>query len=124
MRIWLFAILLVLWGNLLHPLIGSSAVLPGGSWQFVLAGAALIGSSLLAARWLGLDPEGLGLRRAGAFRGAVIGAFAAGAIALVVVVVLRLAPSITRQPSLSAPISPASAPEPPRPPTIYPPIGS
>jgi len=98
MRIWLFAILLVLWGNLLHPLIGSSAVLPGGSWQFVLAGAALIGSSLLAARWLGLDPEGLGLRRAGAFRGTLIGAFAAGAIALVVVVVLRLAPSIIGQP--------------------------
>src|SRR5256885_10387973 len=105
MRIWLFAILLVLWGNLLHPLIGSSAVLPGGSWQFVLAGAALIGSSLLAARWLGLDPEGLGLRRAGAFRGALIGAFAAGAIALVVVVVLRLAPSTIGQPNTYAPPS-------------------
>ena len=111
MRIWLFAILLVLWGNLLHPLIGSSAVLPGGSWQFVLAGAALIGSSLLAARWLGLDPEGLGLRRAGAFRGALIGAFAAGAIALVVVVVLRLAPSIIGQPIVYAPLSRVSADE-------------
>src|SRR5438034_10354717 len=111
MRIWLFGILLVLWGNLLHPLIGSSAVLPGGSWQFVVAGAALVAVSFLAARVLRLDAAGLGLRRAGAFRGALIGAFSAGAIALVVVVVLRLAPSIIGQPIVYAPLSRVSADE-------------
>ena len=111
MKVWLFAILLVLWGNLLHPLIGASAVLPGGSWQFVLAGAALVGVSLVAARFFGLNADALGLRRAGALRGAAIGALAAGAIAAVDVVVLRLAPSIIGQPVGYSPLARVSADE-------------
>src|SRR2546428_12181622 len=74
MKIWVFAALLVLWGNFLHPLIGSSAVLPGGSWQFALAGAVLIGVSVIAARIIGLSRESLGLRGAGAAPGAAVGA--------------------------------------------------
>lgn len=111
MRIWLFAGALIIWGNLLHPLIGSSALLPGGSWQFVLAGAALVGASLLVARMAGLDAEELGLRRAGAARGAAIGALVAGAIAFVDVVAVRLAPSIVGQPVGYVPLARVSADE-------------
>jgi membrane protease YdiL (CAAX protease family) len=86
-------------------------VLPGGSWQFVLAGVALIGVSLLAAGSLGLSADALGLRRAGAARGAAFGALAAGATALVGVAVLRLLPSIIGQPIGFSPIARVSAAE-------------
>jgi len=111
MKIWVFAALLVLWGNFLHPLIGSSAVLPGGSWQFALAGAVLIGVSVIAARIIGLSRESLGLRGAGAVRGAAIGALAAGAIAAIGVVVLRLAPALIGQPVGYAPLARVSGDE-------------
>src|SRR5256886_3482014 len=111
MKIWVFAAFLVLWGNLAHPLIGSSAVLPGGSWLFVLAGAVLIGASLIAARGLGLSGGSLGLRRGGAARGAAIGALAAGAIAAAGVVVLRLAPALIGQPVGYAPLARVSGDE-------------
>jgi membrane protease YdiL (CAAX protease family) len=124
LKVWLFAGLLVCWGNLLHPLIGTSAVLPGGSWQFVLAGAALVGVSLVAARVVGLDGAALGVRREGALRGAVIGALAAGAIAAVDVVVLRLAPSIIGQPVGYAPLARVSADELGRHIALYLPLGA
>jgi uncharacterized protein len=124
MKIWIFAVLVVLWGNLLHPLIGASAVLPGGSLQFVLAGAALIGGSLLAARSLGLNAEALGLRGAGATRGVAIGALAAGVIALVDVAVLRLAPSIIGQPIGYSPLARVSADELGRHIALYLPLGA
>src|SRR2546430_12826284 len=111
MKIWVFAAFLVLWGNLAHPLIGSSAVLPGGSWLFVLAGAVLIGVSLIAARGLGLSGGSLGLRRGGAARGAAIGALAAGAIAAAGGVVLRLAPAVIGQPVGYAPLARVSSDE-------------
>jgi len=110
-KTWIFAAFLILWGNLLHPVIGSSALLPGGSWQFVVAGAVLIGASLIAARMIGLSGESLGLRRAGAARGAAIGALAAGAIAAAGVVVLRLAPSVIGQPVGYAPLARVSGDE-------------
>jgi membrane protease YdiL (CAAX protease family) len=122
--LWLFAAFLILWGNLLHPFFGSSALLPGGSWQFVLAGTALIGGSLLAARSLGLDAAALGVRRAGAARGAAIGALAAGAIALVDVAVLRLAPSIIGQPVGYSPLARVSADELARHIALYLPLGA
>jgi membrane protease YdiL (CAAX protease family) len=99
-------------------------VLPGGSWQFVLAGAALVGVSLVAARVVGLDGAALGARRAGALRGAVIGALAAGAIAAVDVVVLRLAPSIIGQPVGYAPLARVSADELGRHIALYLPLGA
>jgi membrane protease YdiL (CAAX protease family) len=120
----LFAALLILWGNLLHPLIGASAVLPGGSWQFVFAGAALVGVSLAAARIVGLNDAALGVRRAGALRGAAIGALAAAAIAAVDVVVLRLAPSIIGQPVSYAPLARVSADELGRHIALYLPLGA
>jgi len=86
-------------------------VLPGRSWQFGLAGAALVGVSFAAARLIGLNADALGIRRAGALRGAVIGALAAGAIAAVDVVVLRLAPSIIGQPVGYSPLARVSADE-------------
>jgi membrane protease YdiL (CAAX protease family) len=99
-------------------------VLPGGSWQFVLAGAALVGVSLVAARVVGLNGAALGARRAGALRGAVIGALAAGAIAAVDVVVLRLAPSIIGQPVGYAPLARVSADELGRHIALYLPLGA
>jgi membrane protease YdiL (CAAX protease family) len=124
LTVWFFAVLLVLWGNLLQPLFGSSAVLPGGSLQFVLAGAALIGASVLAARSLGLNEDALGLRRADATRGAAIGALAAGAVALVDVAVLRLAPSIIGQPVGYSPLARVSADELGRHIALYLPLGA
>ena len=124
MKVWLFAVLLVLWGNLLHPFLGSTAVLPGGSWQFVLAGAALVGVSVVAARAIGLDAAALGGRRAGAFRGALIGASVAGVIAAVDVLVLRLAPSIIGQPVGYTPLERVSADELGRHIALYLPLGA
>jgi uncharacterized protein len=110
MRIWLFGILLVVWGNLLHPIIGSSAILPGGSWQFVLAGAALVAVSLVAARVTGLNPATLGIRRAGAFRGVLIGAFLGAFIAAAAVAVMRdAAPALIGQPVVYEPLSRVSS---------------
>ncbi|HEV8470916.1 MAG TPA: type II CAAX endopeptidase family protein [Candidatus Limnocylindria bacterium] len=106
MKIWLFAAFLILWGNLLHPLIGASAVLPGGSWQFVVAGAVLVVISLAVAGVLRLQAESLGLRRAGALRGAAIGAIVGGLIAAAGVAVLRfVVPAIFGQPIVYEPLS-------------------
>jgi len=44
--IWLFAALLVIWGNVVSSALGASARLPGGSWPFVVAGLILVGISL------------------------------------------------------------------------------
>ncbi|OLC11750.1 MAG: hypothetical protein AUH44_01580 [Chloroflexi bacterium 13_1_40CM_68_15] len=110
MKIWLFAAFLILWGNLLHPLIGPTALLPGGSWQFVVAGAALLILSLAAARLLRLDAASIGLRRAGSLRGAAIGAAAGGVIAALAVAVLRaVAPAVVGQPLIYEPLQFASA---------------
>jgi len=124
LKVWFFAVLLVLWGNLLHPFLGSTAVLPGGSWQFVLAGAALVGVSVVAARAIGLDAAALGVRHAGAFRGALIGASVAGVIAAVDVLVLRLAPSIIGQPVGYTPLERVSADELGRHIALYLPLGA
>ena len=124
MKVWFFAVLLVVWGNLLHPFLGSTAVLPGGSWQFVLAGAALVGVSVVAARAIGLDAAALGVRHAGAFRGALIGASVAGVIAAVDVLVLRLAPSIIGQPVGYTPLERVSADELGRHIALYLPLGA
>jgi membrane protease YdiL (CAAX protease family) len=105
-KIWLFAALLVLWGNLLHPLIGGTAILPGGSWQFVVAGAGLVAVSLAAARVLRLDAAALGLHRAGALRGILIGAFAGAFIATAAVAIVRyVAPAVIGQPVIYEPLS-------------------
>ena len=106
MKIWLFAAFLILWGNLLHPLIGGSAVLPGGSWHFVAAGAVLVAFSLVTARALGLDGAALGLRRDGALRGTAIGATLGVVIALAGVAAMRVvAPAVLGQPVVYEPLS-------------------
>ena len=109
--IWVFAILLVAWGNLLHPLVGASAVLPGGSFEFVVAGAGVTTVSLLAARALGLNASALGLRRPAAIRGAALGALAGGVIAATGVGVIRLAPLILGQSVDYQPLARVSADE-------------
>jgi membrane protease YdiL (CAAX protease family) len=104
MKVALFGALLVLWGNLLQRLIGPTAVLPGGSWPFVAAGAVLVAVSLLAARLLRLDSQDLGLRRDRALRGVVIGTLAGGALATIGVALLRLAPAIIGMPVVYGPL--------------------
>lgn len=106
MKVWVFAAFLILWGNLLHPLIGATALLPGGSWPFVAAGAAVVALSFGAARLLRLDAAALGLRRAGALRGAAIGALAGGVAAAIAVALLRaVAPAVLGQPVIYEPLS-------------------
>ena len=110
MKVWLFAAVLVLWGNLLHPLIGGSAVLPGGSWQFVAAGAVLVAFSLVGARALGLDGAALGLRRDGTIRGIAIGATLGAVIAVAGVAAMRVvAPAVLGQPVVYEPLSRVAA---------------
>lgn len=104
MRVLLFAAALVVWGNLLHPLIGSSAVLPGGSAAFVAAGALLVAASLLAARGLNLDRRELGLD-GGTSRGIGVGALAGAGAALVGVIAYRLAPSVIGAPIVYEPLA-------------------
>lgn len=91
--VWPFAALLVLWGNAMQPVIGATARLPGGSWAFVLTGAALIAASLAAARSYGLVAADLGLDVRRAPRGAAIGALA-GLVALAGLGTIRLAPFV------------------------------
>lgn len=92
--VWLYAAVLVIWGNLASALLASSARLPAGSWAFVMSGAALVGASLLFARAVDLDRDALGLR-SNAVPGAAIGAAAGAVVALVGVALLRyLAPAI------------------------------
>jgi CAAX protease family protein len=106
MRTWLFAASLVVWGNLLHRLLGSTATLPGGSWQFVVAGVALVVFSIAAARVLRLDATSLGLRRGGVFRGAAIGSVTGAAIAAAAAgVMVGVAPAVLGQPIVYEPLS-------------------
>jgi membrane protease YdiL (CAAX protease family) len=109
LKVLAFGVLLVVWGNLLHRLIGHTAVLPGGSPEFVIAGAALVALSLLAARWLGLDASALGLAPAGALRGIGIGAVAAGAVGAIAIAVTRQAPLIIGAPLAYGPLSGVSS---------------
>jgi membrane protease YdiL (CAAX protease family) len=92
--IWIFAALLVVWGNVVSSLLGASARLPGGSWPFVVTGAALVATALLFARHMRLDGVTIGLGP-GAIRGAAVGAAIAAAVALIGVALLRfVAPAI------------------------------
>ena len=92
--IWPFALLLVVWGNAVALALGPTARLPGGSWAFVVAGVALIVTSLVAARTYGLRPADLGLgpELGRALRGAVIGAVTSAIAILLAVAAIRLAP--------------------------------
>jgi membrane protease YdiL (CAAX protease family) len=106
-----FAVLLVLWGNVLPPLIGSSAWLPGGSWSFVIAGLALIGVSLAATRWLRLDAGALGLA-GDPLRGALVGlAVGAGAAAIGVSALRTVATALVGRPIEYAPLATATGPD-------------
>ena len=110
MRTWLFAAFLILWGNLLHPLIGATALLPGGSWPFIAAGAVLVLISLAVSRVLRLDAASLGLRRTGAFRGIAIGVLGGGLIATAAVGVMRgIVPAVIGEPVVYEPLSTVAA---------------
>jgi Predicted metal-dependent membrane protease len=104
--IWIYASVLVLWGNLASSLLGTTSRLPGGSVEFALAGAALVGLSLAFARALGLDAAALGLDRVGFARAAAVGAALGLAGAMAAVGALRLvAPAIVGQPVEYAPLA-------------------
>ena len=106
MRIWIYAALLVLWGNAASGLLAGTARLPGGSVEFVAAGAALVAVSVAFARALDLDAAAVGLGRVGFARGAALGAGLGLAGATVAVAALRLvAPAIVGQPVEYAPLA-------------------
>jgi membrane protease YdiL (CAAX protease family) len=104
--IWVFAALLVLWGNTSSGLLGATATLPGGSVEFVVAGAALVAISIAFAPALGLDAAAVGLDRVGFARGAAVGAALGLAGAMAAVGALRfLAPAIAGQQVEYAPLA-------------------
>jgi membrane protease YdiL (CAAX protease family) len=106
MRIWIYAALLVLWGNAASALLGGTARLPGGSVEFVVAGAALVAISIAFARAIGLDAAGLSLGRVPFARGAAVGAGLGLVGATLAVCALRLiAPAIAGQQVEYAPLS-------------------
>ena len=106
-----FAVLLVVWGNVVSAVLGTSAWLPGGSWSFVLAGLALIAVSVAAARWLGLDGKAAGLS-GDPLRGALIGlAIGAVAAAIGVGALRTVAPAIVGRAIEYEPLSTAHGPE-------------
>lgn len=106
MRVWVYAALLILWGNAASGLLGGTARLPGGSVEFVLAGAALVAISIAFARALGLDAADVGLNQVGFARGAAVGAGLGLAGAAVAVGALRLvAPAIVGQQVEYAPLA-------------------
>jgi membrane protease YdiL (CAAX protease family) len=71
----------------------------------VIAGAALVAVSLLAARSLGPDASALGLARVGALRGFGIGLVAGGAVAAIAVAATRLVPLILGAPLVYGPLA-------------------
>jgi membrane protease YdiL (CAAX protease family) len=106
MTTWIYAALLVVWGNAASGLLGGTSVLPGGSLEFALAGAALVAISAAFARALGLDLPALGLGRIGFARGAAVGAGLGLIGATLAVAALRLvAPAIVGQPIEYAPLA-------------------
>jgi membrane protease YdiL (CAAX protease family) len=102
--IWLFAALLAALGNAQPPLIGASAVLPGGSWAFVAAGVVLVAVALAAARRGRLDADALGLSRRQLPRGLVLGALAGSSLALASLAAMQLAPAIVGRPIVYEPL--------------------
>lgn len=106
MRIWRYAALLVLWGNAASALLGGTSRLPGGSVEFLAAGAALVALSVAFARGLGLDAAAVGLGRIAFARGAAVGAGLGLAGATAAVGTLRLvAPAIVGQQVEYAPLA-------------------
>lgn len=89
--IWVFAVLLVVWGNLVNYFV--QPTLPGGDWAAVVWGAALVAVSLGGARLTHVGRADLGLTRGDlrvAAAGALLGLLAAGIGA----VVLRIGPIV------------------------------
>src|SRR5687768_1541148 len=106
MRIWIYAALLVVWGNAASGLLGGTSRLPGGSLEFLGAGLALIAISVAFARALGLDAVAVGLNRMGFARGAAVGAGLGLVGATAAVGALRLvAPAIVGQPVEYSPLA-------------------
>jgi CAAX protease family protein len=107
--IWLFALLLVVWGNVVSSLLGATARLPGGSAQFVNAGVVLVVLSIGVALSLGLSRSDLGLGP-GAARGALVGGALAAVVALAGVAIVRLAaPAVVGVPVDYAPLQQVTA---------------
>jgi len=106
MTIWIYAALLVLWGNAATGLLGGTSRLPGGSLEFAVAGAVLVTISIAFARAIGLEAAAVGLGRVHFARGAAVGAGLGLAGATAAVGVLRLvAPAIVGQQVDYAPLA-------------------
>ena len=107
--IWIFAALLVVWGNVTSAALGSSAWLPGGSWSFIASGLALVVVSVVAGRAMSLDRRALGLvgsHALGALSGVLLGAIVA---AVGVLLLLVAGPAIVGRPIEYAPLAAVTA---------------
>lgn len=122
--IWVLIALLVGWGNIGSSLLAPTAILPGGSWAFVLAGVMLTTVALLFARRGGLDLAGLGLRSPDRWRGAAIGLGAGTAIALGAVLFTQLAAIVVGGPVVYDPLRDVTAPDLARHLFVFLPIGT
>ena len=104
--IWIYAAVLVLWGNAFSALLAGTSRLPGGSGEFAVAGVALVGVSIAFARALGLDAAAVGVGRVAFARGVAIGSGLGLAGATLAVGALRLvAPAIVGQEVEYAPLA-------------------
>jgi membrane protease YdiL (CAAX protease family) len=105
-----FAVVLVVWGNVVSSFLGPSAWLPGGSWSFVIAGLALIAVSTVAARTLRLDADTVGFA-GDPVRGAVAGLVIGVGVAIVSVFAVRVVgPAIVGRPIEYGPLASATGP--------------
>ena len=107
--IWVFAALLVGWGNVGSSLLAPTAPLPGGSWAFVGTGLGLTTVALVVARLGGLDRSGMGLASDRWWRGAALGLLAGAGIALVGLVALQAAPLVIGGPVVYDPLRDVTA---------------
>lgn len=89
--IWVYAALLVVWGNVLNYFV--QPMLPGGDWAAVAWGAALVVLALAFARLTRQRRGDLGLTR-GDLRGVAIAAALALVAATVGTIVLRVGPIV------------------------------
>lgn len=107
--IWVFAALLVGWGNVGSSLLAPTALLPGGSWAFVASGLVLTAVALLVARFGGLDRAAIGLGPERWWRATFVGLAAGSAIALVGVLGLQVAALVIGGPVVYDPLRDVTA---------------
>ena len=101
-----FAVFLVLWGNVVSSVLAPTALLPGGSIPFAIAGVILTFAALTVARARGHGFRRLVGSRREALTGLLLGGIGAAIVATGALAFLRLvAPVLTGEPVEYAPLA-------------------